>query len=197
MRTDTLFILSGPSGAGEDSIISGLTAHFPIERVITTTTRAPRRGETEGNPYYFVSSASFRESIAQKKFAEYAEEYNGNCYGVTTAELNRATSSGKIGIWKIEYNGVIAAKKLFPSIVAIFIMAPSLSILEQRIRRRDAVSETYVRERMDYTKKWLTHTAIYDHTVINHEGKLEKAVAQTAAIIRSHLPSSFHPSYNS
>lgn len=193
MRTNTLFIISGPSGAGEDSIINGLSAHIPIERVITTTTRAPRDGETNGNPYYFVSLATFRDGIARKKFVEYAEEYNGHYYGVTTDELERVASSGKVGIWKIEYKGVITAKKLFPSIVAIFIMAPSISVLEQRIRRRDTASEAYIRERMNYTKEWLTHTDIYDHTVINHEGKLEEAITKTVAIIRSHLPSSFHP----
>ena len=75
-----IFIISGPSGAGEDSIIDGLAELLPIERTITTVTRAPRTGEHDGHPYYFVSLEIFRRKIASGEMVEYAQQYNGNFY---------------------------------------------------------------------------------------------------------------------
>lgn len=182
-----LFIISGPSGAGEDSIISGLESHLPIERVITTTTRTPRTGESEGKPYYFLPKEAFETGIQENRFLEYARQYNDNLYGVTFDEINRVRNSGRVGIWKIEWKGVITAKKLFPDIIAILVTVPSLSVLEARIRRRDPnVSEEYLKERMDYTREWLRHTGIYDYTVVNKEGELDHAIQETEDIIRKH-----------
>lgn len=184
---NNIFIVSGPSGAGEDSIIEGLKKYFPIERVITTTTRQMRPGESEGDPYYFISKEEFQKGIENGDFIEHAEEYNENLYGVTKKEFERVKSSGKVGIWKIEYKGVINAKKMFPEIVAIFVMAPSIEILEDRIRRRGSFSEDYIKERTEYTRKWLKHKDIYNYTVINEENKLDEAIEKTAEIIKKHL----------
>ena len=179
-----LFIISGPSGAGEDSIISRLEAKLPLERVVTTTTRAPRAGESEGNPYYFVSEDAFDAGIREERFLEHTRQYNGNLYGVTFEEIERVRHSGKTGIWKIEWKGVITAKRLFPDIVAILITVPSLDVLEARIRRRDPdVTDAYIAERMEYTREWLRHTDIYDYTVVNEEGRLDDAVQHTLDII--------------
>ncbi len=178
-----VFIISGPSGAGEDSIIEGLKRILPVERIITTTTRAMRPGEKEGNPYYFTDAPSFQKKVAAQEFAEFAEEYNHNFYGVTRSELERVSKTGKIGLWKIEYKGVITAKALFPDIVAIFLNAP-LDILEERIRHRDHVTDEYIAERMAYTREWLKHTDIYDYHVENEEGQLEAAIQKVASIIQ-------------
>lgn len=186
-QKSSIFIISGPSGAGEDSIIKGLEKLFPVERVITTTTRSMRKGESQGNPYYFVEKEEFKKKINHGEFAEYAEEYNKNLYGVTKEELERVRHSGKIGIWKIEYKGVITAKKLFPEIKSIYIAAPSLEILRQRITRRDNINEEYVNERMEYTNEWIKHEYIYDFKVVNEEGKLEEATKKVADIIKNQL----------
>lgn len=183
--TKNLFILSGPSGAGEDSIIEGLKKFLPIERVVTSTTRTMRTGESQGNPYYFLSREQFEKDIKNGEFVEYAQEYNDNFYGVTKTEIERVANSGRIGIWKIEWKGVLTAKKLYPDIVAIFLMTENLEILENRIRRRDTdISDAYVAERMEYTKEWLKHTDIYDHTIINKEGHLDEAIRQARDIIQ-------------
>ena len=179
---NNLFIISGPSGAGEDSIIDGLKKILPVERVITTTTRQPRPGEKSGEPYYFINHENFIKLIKEKKFFE----YNDNYYGVTHDEINRVRSGDKIGLWKIEYKGVITAKKLMPEITAIFINAP-LNILEKRIRRRDNVTEEFIKERLAYTKEWLKHLDLYDYLVENEEGKLNQAIAQVAEIIKKTL----------
>lgn len=182
-----IFIISGPSGAGEDSIIEGLKKHFSIERIITTTTRPMRSNEAQGNPYYFISRDEFQEKIKNDALVEYAQEYNDNFYGVTKDEMKRVQNCGKTGIWKIEYKGVITAKKLFPEIKSIYIAPPSLEILKKRIMRRDGVSEKYANERMKYTKEWLKHEHIYDFKVVNAEGKLEEAVEKVAEIIKANM----------
>ncbi len=179
-----LFIISGPSGAGEDSIIQGLKKFLPIEKVVTTSTREKRDGEVDGNPdaYYFISKEEFQKGIIEDRFFEYAREYNDQFYGVTKKEIKRVVNSGRIGIWKIEYKGVMTIKKLMPEVVSILITVPSLEILRQRILKRGA-SEEFVRERMDYTKEWLKHKDIYDYEVVNYENKLDEAVENVKEII--------------
>jgi guanylate kinase len=181
---NNLFIISGPSGAGEDSIIKGLKELFPVEVVITTTTRSMRTNENEGNPYYFISKEEFQKRITENKFFEWAQQYNDNLYGVTFDEIERVKKCGKIGLWKIEYKGVITAKKLIPDITTIFINAP-LDQLEERIRRRDQVSEEFIKERIAYTKEWLKHKDIYDYEIINENGKLAESIIKVAQIIQN------------
>jgi len=183
-----IFIISGPSGAGEDSVIEGLRNHFEIERVVTTTTRAMRPTESQGKPYYFITKEEFEEKINRDKMAEWAEEYNNNFYGVTREELERVVNSGRVGIWKIEYKGVITAKKKFPEIKSIYIAAPSLEILRKRISQRDPnLSQEFLKERMEYTKEWMKHEDIYDYKVVNEEGKLDETILKVADIIRENL----------
>jgi guanylate kinase len=184
MTLGNIVIISGPSGAGEDSIIDGLKSHVKVNRIITTSTREMRAGESDGSPYYFISEEEFQKKIESGEMVEWAKQYNGNVYGVTRAELERVGALPGIGMWKIEYQGVIAAKKLFPGIKAIFIMADSLDVLAERIRARGGASEEYIQERMEYTKEWLRHEDIYDYKVINRQGKLDEAVAEVVEILR-------------
>jgi guanylate kinase len=183
MDTKNLFILSGPSGAGEDSVIDGLEKLFPIERVVTTTTRSMRKEDSEGHPYYFITRADFERGISKGKFFEWARQYNDNLYGVTHEEIRRVVESGRVGIWKIDYQGVITAKKLFPNIIAIMLTAPP-EVMEARIRRRDTVTEAFIQDRMNYTQEWMKHTDIYDSIVENEEGKLDQTIEKVAAIIK-------------
>lgn len=187
MPKSNIFIISGPSGAGEDSIINGLKKHFQFERIITTTTRSMREDDIDGETYYFITKDEFLAKINAGNFAEYAEHYNGNFYGVTKKELQRVQNSGKIGLLKVEYKGVVSIKKIFPEIKAIFVNASSLEILEKRIRNRDKVSEEYLSQRMSYTKEWLNHLDMYDYKVINEEGKLCETIEKVAEIIKLNL----------
>lgn len=184
MGLPNVVIISGPSGAGEDSVIEGLREFTTINRVITTTTREPREGETDGSPYYFVSAEEFEKKIETGEVVEWARQYNGNLYGVTKEELQRVNDLPGLGVWKIEYQGVMTAKKLFPDMLAILIMAESLEVLEQRIRGRSEVTEEFIAERMKYTREWLTHEDIYDYKVINRQGKLEETINEVIDIIR-------------
>jgi guanylate kinase len=181
-----IFIISGPSGAGQDSVIEGLKNIFSIEVVMTSTTRPKRDGESEGNPYYFTDKEHFEKNILEGKFLEYAKTYNDQYYGVTHDEIKRVAESGKIGIWKMDWRGVETAKKLDPSLTAILVTAP-LSVLESRIRRRDNPSETFITERMQYTKEFLNHTYLYDFTIENEEGKLEQTIERVASLIKERI----------
>ncbi|MBL7058319.1 hypothetical protein ISS03_03205 [Patescibacteria group bacterium] len=181
---NNLFIISGPSGAGEDSIIQGLIKNGVIlERVITSTSRNMRSGEVNGNPYYFLSREDFKKKIDNSEFFEWAKEYNNNYYGVTNDEIKRVERCGKVGIWKIGYKGVRTAKKLLPDIKAILINAPLIQI-EARIRARDkGVSDEYIAERMMYTKEWLEYKYLYDYEVVNSNGNLDKSIQAVMEIL--------------
>lgn len=181
-----IFIISGPSGVGKNTLIEGLRKYLSIERVITTSTRPMRPENSQGNPYYFISREEFISRREKGEFIEWAEQYNGNLYGVTREEVELIKESGKIGIWEVEWQGVIAIKKIYPKIPAIFLNAP-MDVLEKRIRRRDDATEKYVKERMEYTKKWMKRTDIYDYVVVNEEGKLDEAVKEVVEIIKSNM----------
>ncbi len=194
MKLKNIFIISGPSGAGEDSVIDRLSSVMDVNRVITTTTRQPRKGESQGDPYYFISKEEFQEKVNKGEMAEWAQEYNDNYYGVTNEELQRVNNLDGVGIWKVEYKGVMTVKKKFPEVVAILLMAESLEELERRIRERDDVTEEYIKERMAYTREWLKHLDIYDYKVLNERGRLDRAVEEVKKIIQKHIDNAKHSS---
>lgn len=180
-----IFIISGPSGAGEDSIISALERLFPTERVVTITTRPMRTGESEGHPYRFLSREAFQEKIRAGEFFEYAEEDNRQLYGTTHAEIERIKNVEKVVLWKMDYQGVITMKKLLPEAVSVLIMAP-LDILETRIRRRENVTDDFVRGRLKHAQGWFDNRNIFDYEIENEQGRLDEAIQKVAAIIKEH-----------
>ena len=180
---NNLFIISGPSCAGEDSAISKIAKIIDIERVITTTTREMRIGESQGNPYYFVSRKEFEKDIKNDEFIEHALAYNNNYYGTTRKEIERVQKSDKTGIWKIEYKGVRIIKNKLPDIIAILINAP-LEQIERRLRGRKNTNERHIQERIEYTKEWLKHKNLYNHEVMNYDNKLNDAVKKILQIIQ-------------
>jgi guanylate kinase len=185
MKKSKIFILSGPSTAGEDSIINGLQKQIAFEKIITTTTREMRPGESQGNPYYFISKEEFGNRIEKNEFYEYAEEDRSNLYGVTKKEFERACNTGRPVIWKIDYKGVITGKKLFPDAIAILIDI-SPETIEKRIRRRDNASEEYIKGRLAYAQGWYDNRDKFDYSIKNEEGKLDEAIQKVADIIRKH-----------
>ncbi len=180
-----LFIISGPSGAGEDSIINGVKKKFPIEMIITTSTREIREGESQGNPYYFISKEEFKNGIKNNKFFEWAEQDRGNYYGVTHDEIERIKKIKGFGLWKVDYKGVITLKKISPKIPAILINAP-IEQLENRLRKRDASSDEFIKERLKYAKGWRENRDLFDFEVMNEDGKLEESIEKVAKIIKEY-----------
>ena len=187
MSETNIFIISGPSAAGEDSIIRGLEEQIEFEKIITTTTREMRPKESQGNPYYFISKKEFEDGIKKDEFYEYAEEDRGNLYGVTKKEFERACNSGRPVVWKVDYKGVITGKKIFPDAIAIFIDVP-LETIENRIRRRDNLNEEYIQGRLKYAQGWYDNKDKFDYSIKNEEGKLDEAIQEVVNIIKKHSP---------
>jgi guanylate kinase len=181
---NNIFIISGPSGAGEDSVITGLRQIFDLDKIITTTTREKREGEIDGRDYFFVSQEKFREMIEQGEFFEWAEEDNGQLYGGTIKEIDRVKRGTKLCLWKIDYKGVIAAKKLLPEAISIFIYIP-LTEMKRRLEARGH-DKIFIKTRLEYAQGWFENKNIFDHSVENVYEQLEKTIEQVASIIRTY-----------
>lgn len=177
-----IFIISGPSGSGQDSVINGLKKIVDFERIITTTTRQIRPGEKEGESYYFVTKEKFLKMIGENKFFEYALEDNGNYYGGTYEEIERVKKLGKPVIWKVDYQGVIAGKKIVPSAKSILIYIPQ-ELISSRLVQRGHKSEEFIKGRIEHSRGWYENEKIFDYKVYNKEGKLNETVEIVAKII--------------
>jgi guanylate kinase len=180
-----IFIISGPSGSGQDSVINGLKEKIEFDKIITTTTRKMRPEDQEGKTYYFISKEEFQEGIRDGRFFEHALEDNGNYYGGTYAELERVKKSSIPVIWKIDYKGVIAAKKLLPEAKSIFIHIPK-DLIEKRLRKRGETAET-IQSRIKYADGWYENEEIFDYKITNEEDKLDETVEKARKIISGDL----------
>lgn len=176
-----MFVIYGPSGSGQDSVIEGAAKKIDLERVITTVTRPMRSMESQGHPYYFISREAFEKGIKEGVFLEYVEKYLGIYYGVTTEEVERIAKGKSVGIWKVDFEGARDLKKRFPELIVIFINAP-LSIIERRLRRREAITEEDLQARLKHIREWLPKS-IYDYKIENEEGKLDQAIEEVVSII--------------
>ena len=180
-----IIIISGPSGSGQDAIIEGLAKRGVLfERVITTVTRKPRKGERQGKPYYFISAAEFQRKLANNEFVEWAIVY-GDYRGCTTEELKRVKESGKIGVWKVDTQGAVALKKKIPEVITVYIKPPSVEAAVERIRARGLDSEDEIQKRRVLIEEYFKpeHDKKFDYIVINNNGRLKEAVNEVIKII--------------
>ncbi|MBU1146388.1 guanylate kinase [Patescibacteria group bacterium] len=186
LKKTIFFIISGPSGAGEDSVIEGLGKKIKFERVITTVTRAKRAGEREGKPYHFITVPKFKKMIKNKEFWEWARVY-GDYRGAAHKELNRLMRKKTLALWKVDYQGAETIKKKMPEVLSISISPPSLASLEKRLIKRGQDSLEVIKKRMPFTKKWLKHTKGYDYIVVNRENKLKETIDRVFKILMKSL----------
>lgn len=182
MTTPPLYLISGPSGAGEDSVIEGLRGQLEFTRVITTVTRAMRPGESYGVPYYFISVDEFKRLIDNDAFVEWALVY-GDYRGCTKQEMQRVFEIGKPVMWKVDWKGVATIKQKFPQAISILIAPPSIEALEARVARRGQDTPEIIAQRRTYTEEWLKRSDVYDHIIVNEEGKLDQTIAQVYATL--------------
>lgn len=183
-RSTNLIIISGPSGVGKDAVIEGLFKRgLPLERVITTTTRDIRAGESQGSPYYFIDDPKFSALVDSGEILEHAEVF-GKKYGVTKKEIERVKKmAGKTIIWKIDWQGAANAKNLIPDILVIFIMPPSIEALAERLARRGRETKEQILARLN-EKEWENYNKLADYQVINEEGGLEETINKVIDILR-------------
>jgi len=178
-----LVIISGPSGAGKDSVVKRMRElDYPIHFVVTVTDRPPRPGEVDGVDYHFVSTATFDKMIADDQFFEHALVY-GQYKGVPKASVLSALSSGEDVIMRLDVQGVATVRRLVPQAVTIFLVPPSLDVLVGRIRQRGSESPDQVLKRLDSVSEEIRCLRDFDYVVINQEQCLDETVKQIATII--------------
>jgi guanylate kinase len=178
-----LIILSGLSGAGKDSVISGLKKSVhPLEFIVTVTTRPRRHNEKDGVHYNFVSPEKFQEMIDTNRLLEWATVY-GNRYGVPRGPVKKALENGKDVIVKVDVQGAATIKKILPQAVFIFLAVPTLEECAPRLKQRRTESQADVELRLKTACDEMEKLPIFDYLVFNRHGELARAVADIEAII--------------
>lgn len=180
-----LFVISGPSGAGKGTLVDRLRSIFPNVWVsISATSRLPRKGDVEGETYFFLSKAEFENLIAQNGFIEYANVY-GNYYGTPIKPIQEHLENGEIVILEIDVQGGFQVREQFPDANLIFIAPPSMSVLEKRLRGRATDSSEAIAKRLREAEQELKSSAKYDVVVVNDD--LDNTTNELAEVIQSRL----------
>lgn len=178
-----VIIFSAPSGSGKSTIVSHLLKEFPeLEFSISATSRAPRGNEKHGKEYYFFTKEEFLEKIKENAFVEYEEVYNGSYYGTLKSEVERIWASGRIIIFDIDVKGGVNLKRLFgDNALAVFIKAPSIESLRQRLESRATDTPEAIERRVAKASEELTYEKFFDVTIVNE--KLDNALKEAEHIV--------------
>ena len=182
-----VIIFSAPSGSGKTTIIKQLLKSFPeFEFSISATSRQARQGEVHGKDYYFLTKEEFVEKVNADLFLEWEEVYSGICYGTLKSEIDRIWSNGNIVIFDVDVLGGMNIKKYFgDKALSIFVMPPSMEVLEQRLRIRNTETEEAILKRLSRSSLELNHAPKFDLTIINDV--LDEAVECAKQNIESFL----------
>jgi guanylate kinase len=182
----TLYIVSSPSGAGKSSLLSALLAqHNDDQRMqisVSHTTRAMRPGEADGVHYHFVEVAEFQRQIDRGAFFEWAQVF-GNFYGTSRETIERCLEQGIDVFLDIDWQGARQVRDQLPEARSIFILPPSLPILEQRLRGRGQDSDAVIQGRMAEAVAEMSHYDEYDYLIVNDD--FETSLRQLASIIQA------------
>jgi len=171
MKDPKLFLVSAPSGAGKSSLIDAVLAtanqsDLPLELSISYTTRSPRKGESNGNQYFFVSEEEFLDKKNSNFFLEYAEVH-GNWYGTSVDFVQSKLSSGVNLILEIDVQGFRQINDLSLNYDSIFVLPPSIHSLEERIKSRGDEDLESINLRLKNAKDELAYAKEYKHIIIN------------------------------
>ena len=178
-----LLVISGPSGAGKNSLADVLLRRHPtLRRALTATDRPRRLSETQGVDYHFLSTAEFERLIAEEELVEWAVVY-GQYKGIPKRELERALESGQDVLVLVDIQGAAAVKKFMPQAISVFLAPPSEAELVRRLRERGGDTERQVEARISTAREEMSHLEEFDYLVINHQGRLDEAVGQVEAIL--------------
>ena len=181
-----IFIISGPSGVGKDTILSLMKKKYlSYHYVITVTTRKKRQNEIDGADYIFVSNEKFQQLIDSDKFLEWALVYN-NMYGVPKDQVNQGLSENKNVIIKTDIQGARTIKKIINEAITIFINPPDISKLAQHLSSRMSESKDSFRLRMETALLEIQSRNEFDHVVNNLEGKIEQTLINISNIIENY-----------
>lgn len=178
-----LVLFSGPSGVGKDTVLDIiLSKDKKLQRSVSLTTREKRAGEIDGEDYYFITKEEFSQMIKDGQVLEYAQ-YGENIYGTPKAPVDKWLKEGKTVILKIEVKGAQKIRELYPEALSIFLLPPSMQILEDRIRRRATENEDDINRRLEIAKNEILRSADYDFVVVNDN--LDEASDNVLSIIKA------------
>ena len=189
-RTGLIIVVSAPSGGGKSTLCQRLlnwSSHIVYS--VSCTTRPPRGGEQNGRDYFFLTTAEFEQRIAAGEFLEYAQ-YNGNYYGTPRQFVEQQLAAGRDVLLDIEVLGASQVVQrvrggggfAYPeALVSIFLMPPSLELLETRLRRRGTDSEEIIRKRLQLSQQEMAHWVEYDYVIVT--GHLDDDFEQGKAIV--------------
>jgi guanylate kinase len=183
MPPGRLYVVAAPSGAGKTSLVKALMEREPgIQFSVSYTTRRPRPNEIPGRDYHFVSPERFQEMIANGEFLEHAQVFD-HCYGTGVRTVQEALSNGEQLLLEIDWQGARQVRTRIPEAVSIFILPPSRSALEQRLRARSTDSDAVIERRLRDAAEDLGHWREFDYVVINDQ--FEQAIEDLRAIVEN------------
>ncbi len=180
-----IFVISAPSGAGKNSLINVLLEKEPrLMHSISSTTRPRRANEADGINYHFLTREEFEKRIQAGEFLEYARVLD-NYYGTETREIERIFSQNKYPILDIDVQGAQTLRGKPLRMVSIFIVPPSMTELERRLRARASETEEQILSRLELARLEIMEQNNFDYVVVNDD--LMKAAEELATIVRKHM----------
>ena len=182
-RRGLMFILSSPSGAGKTTISKLLLAAegAALTMSVSVTTRAMRPGEVDGRDYHFTTQDRFRGMVEEDAFLEWAEVF-GNLYGTPRAAVAQGLAAGQDYLFDVDWQGAQQLSQAAgPDVVSVFLLPPSITELEHRLRSRGTDSEEVIRGRMDRARAEISHWSEYDYVVVNDD--VDACFAKVATIL--------------
>lgn len=180
-RRGTLFVVSAPSGAGKTTLCREMRHRLPdLAYSVSVTTRPPRPGEIDGSDFRFVSEAEFRAMLARGEMAEWATVHD-NLYGTPAVPLEAALRDGRDVLLDIDTQGATQLRARYPQAVLIFIVAPSMAELEQRLHERRSEPGSAIATRLERARHEVTLWRRYDYLIVNRDVK--EAMEQLSSII--------------
>ncbi len=176
-----LFVVSAPSGAGKTTLCTRMLEMFPkLSYSISHTTRAPRGNERDGVDYFFITPQAFEERIEQGAWAEWAQVH-GNYYGTSRAFIARQLEQGNPLLLDIDVQGARQIRKTYPGAISIFIKAPSVDVLEARLRNRGTDTDAVIAHRLENALVEMADIPLFDHVIVNDD--VDTAAREMADII--------------
>ena len=178
-----LYIVSAPSGGGKTSLVAALLEAEPrVKLSVSHTTRPPRPGEVPGRDYHFVSAAEFERMLEAGAFLESATIY-GNQYGTSQQWINEELGKDHDVLLEIDWQGAQQVRRLIRDAVGIFIVPPSIDVLEQRLRSRSQDAADVIARRLAAAREEISHFAEFDYVIMNDD--FARAAQDLASIVRA------------
>jgi guanylate kinase len=184
-----LIVISAPSGAGKTSIVHYLLKNMPeLAFSVSACSREKRENEIHGEDYYFLGVDGFKNKIAENAFLEWEQVYENQYYGTLTSEIERIWSEGKTVIFDVDVVGGLNIKKQYSTeCLSIFIMPPSLEVLQERLVSRGSESEESLQKRLDKAEEEIAKNQEFDSMILNDN--FDIACKETMGVIRNFIKS--------